>query len=179
ANTEGWGMYSEAIMKEHFPLEGQFATLRTRLMRLARAFLDPMVNLGLLEPHQAKQILMLAHLLSEPLASSEVDRYKHHHWAPRSRTHRCDGLQLRASLSDCSDERRGLFSTRSWHVAAITRERRQVARRPRSSQRGGLSRRLHCRRQHRRPKQGTALSLSWPPTQTDTKPECTESTSFA
>lgn len=75
ANIEGWGMYSEAIMKEHFPLEGQFATLRSRLTRTARAFLDPMVNLGLLEPHQVKHILMRDLLLSEPLASSEVDRY--------------------------------------------------------------------------------------------------------
>lgn len=75
ANVEGWGMYSEAIMKEHIPLEGQFSTLRSRLMRTARAFLDPMVNLGLLEPHQVKQVLMRDLLLSEPLASSEVDRY--------------------------------------------------------------------------------------------------------
>ena len=75
ANIEGWGMYSEAIMKEHFPLEGQFSTLRSRLTRTARAFLDPMVNLGLLEPHQVKHILMRDLLLSEPLASSEVDRY--------------------------------------------------------------------------------------------------------
>ncbi len=54
ANTEGWGLYAEAIMQPHVPLEGQFFTLYMRLLRSARAFLDPMLNLGQLEPHQAK-----------------------------------------------------------------------------------------------------------------------------
>ena len=38
ANVEGWGLYAEAIMQEHLPLEGQFFTLYMRLLRAARGF---------------------------------------------------------------------------------------------------------------------------------------------
>lgn len=75
ANVEGWGMYSEAIMKEHFPLEGQLFTLYARSLRAARAFLDPMLNLGQMSPERAKQFLMEELVLSEPMATQEVDRY--------------------------------------------------------------------------------------------------------
>jgi uncharacterized protein (DUF885 family) len=75
ANVEGWGLYAEAIMKEHFPLEGQFFTLYMRLVRATRAFVDPMLNLGQLTPDQAKALLMRELLLSEPMATQEIDRY--------------------------------------------------------------------------------------------------------
>ena len=50
ANVEGWALYAEAVMKQYLPLEGQLGALQMRLMRAARAFLDPMLNLGLIEP---------------------------------------------------------------------------------------------------------------------------------
>lgn len=75
ANAEGWGLYSEAIMKEFLPLDGQLFSLQARLARAARAFLDPMLNLGLIEPEQALQYLMREVGLSKPMASSEIDRY--------------------------------------------------------------------------------------------------------
>jgi hypothetical protein len=74
-NVEGWALYSEAEMKPYFPLEGQLIGLQHRLMRAARAFLDPMVNLGMLTPEQVKQFLMNEVVLSEGLAKEETDRY--------------------------------------------------------------------------------------------------------
>lgn len=75
ANVEGWALYAEAVMKPYEPLEGQLATLQLRLMRAARAMLDPMLNLGLIEPDAAKRILTEEVVLSEPMAKQEVDRY--------------------------------------------------------------------------------------------------------
>jgi Bacterial protein of unknown function (DUF885) len=75
ANAEGWGLYSEAIMKSFVPPEGQLGILQFRLMRAARAFLDPMLNLGLIDPDSAKRVLMEQVVLSEPMAKQEVDRY--------------------------------------------------------------------------------------------------------
>ena len=75
ANVEGWALYAEAVMKEHLPLDGQLFTLQARLMRAARAFLDPMLNLGLIEPEQALSFIMNEIVISEPMARSEVDRY--------------------------------------------------------------------------------------------------------
>lgn len=75
ANVEGWALYAEAVMKQYLPLEGQIGSLQMRLMRAARAFLDPMLNLGLIEPDAAKRVLMDEVVLSEPMAKQEVDRY--------------------------------------------------------------------------------------------------------
>jgi uncharacterized protein (DUF885 family) len=75
ANIEGWALYAEAVMKKHLPLEGQIGSLQARLMREARAFLDPMLNLGMIQPDAAKRFLMEQVVLSEPMAQQEVDRY--------------------------------------------------------------------------------------------------------
>ncbi|MET3134347.1 uncharacterized protein (DUF885 family) [Oxalobacteraceae bacterium GrIS 1.11] len=75
ANVEGWGLYSEALLLPYMPAEGQLLSLQARLQRMARAFLDPMVNLGRVTPAAAKQFLMHEVVLSEPFAQSEVDRY--------------------------------------------------------------------------------------------------------
>ena len=75
ANVEGWGLYSEAIMMEYLPLEGQLFTLLGRLQRAARMFLDPMVNLGLLTPEEAVEFMVTQVGLSKAMANSEADRY--------------------------------------------------------------------------------------------------------
>jgi uncharacterized protein (DUF885 family) len=75
ANVEGWALYAEAVMKQYLPIEGQIGALQMRMLRAARAFLDPMLNLGLIEPDAAKRILVEDVMLSEPFAKSEVNRY--------------------------------------------------------------------------------------------------------
>jgi uncharacterized protein (DUF885 family) len=75
ANVEGWALYAEAVMKEYLPVEGRIGSLQMRMMREARAFLDPMLNLGMLEPDAALRFLMDEVMLSEPMAKQEVDRY--------------------------------------------------------------------------------------------------------
>jgi uncharacterized protein (DUF885 family) len=74
-NVEGWGLYSEAEMKPYFPLDGQLVGLQYRLLRAARAFLDPMVNLGQVTPEQVREVLLKDVVLSEGLAKEEVDRF--------------------------------------------------------------------------------------------------------
>src|SRR6266850_7409867 len=74
-NAEGWGLYAESIMIPYFPADGQLFALQLRLLRAARAFLDPMVNLGRMTPAEAKDFLMREVVLSEPMAQQEADRY--------------------------------------------------------------------------------------------------------
>lgn len=74
-NVEGWGLYSEALILPYMPPEGQLVSLQARLLRMARAMLDPQINLGRMTPAQAKDFLMKEVVLSEPFAQSEVDRY--------------------------------------------------------------------------------------------------------
>lgn len=74
-NAEGWGLYSEYLIKPYMPAEGQLASLDLRLLRAARAFLDPELQSGAVTPEQAKQVLMKDVVLSDAFASSEVERY--------------------------------------------------------------------------------------------------------
>jgi hypothetical protein len=74
-NVEGWGLYAESLMIPWFPPEGQLFSLQLRLLRAARAFLDPMVNLGRMTLDEAKAFLMREVALSEPFAQQEADRY--------------------------------------------------------------------------------------------------------
>ena len=74
-NAEGWALYAESLMIPYFPADGQMFGLQLRLLRAARAFLDPMVNLGRMTPSEAKAFLMREVALSEPMAQQEADRY--------------------------------------------------------------------------------------------------------
>ena len=75
ANVEGWAVYMEAVMEPYEPLDGQLFSLDDRLLRIARAFLDPMLNLGLMKPEEAKAFLVNEVALSETDAAGEVERY--------------------------------------------------------------------------------------------------------
>jgi len=75
ANIEGWALYAEAVMKQYLPIDGQIGALQMRMLRAARAYLDPMLNLGLIEPDAAKRVLTQEVMLSDAFAKSEIDRY--------------------------------------------------------------------------------------------------------
>ena len=75
ANVEGWGLYAEAVMRPYLPLEAQMISLQYRLMRAARMFLDPMLNLGLITPEEAKDLIMNDVAIGESWAQNEVERY--------------------------------------------------------------------------------------------------------
>ena len=75
-NIEGWALYAEEIIQPFLPVEGQFMTLWSRLVRSGRAFLDPGLNLGTITPEDARYILSQEIVLSEALVRSELERYQ-------------------------------------------------------------------------------------------------------
>lgn len=74
-NVEGWALYAEWMMVPYEPAGGQMIALQLRLLRAARAFLDPMLNLGLITRQQAHDILVNDVGLSEAFAREELDRF--------------------------------------------------------------------------------------------------------
>jgi hypothetical protein len=74
-NAEGWGLYSEWFMLPYMPDDGKLISLQLRLLRAARAFLDPELQQGKITPTQAMQILQRDVGLSEAFATEEVERY--------------------------------------------------------------------------------------------------------
>jgi uncharacterized protein (DUF885 family) len=74
-NAEGWGLYSEYIMQPYEPADGQLLTLQLRLLRAARAFLDPELQSGAVTPAQAYEVLEKDVVLSHAFAKEEVERF--------------------------------------------------------------------------------------------------------
>ncbi|MDP9078388.1 MAG: DUF885 domain-containing protein [Bacteroidota bacterium] len=74
-NVEGWGLYSEYISRPFFPAEGQLVSLDYRLLRAARAFLDPELQAGKVTQEQALHLLMTDVVQSHAFAQQEVQRY--------------------------------------------------------------------------------------------------------
>jgi hypothetical protein len=74
-NVEGWGLYAEYIMQPYEPLEGQLLTLQLRLLRAARAFLDPELQSGAVTPERAYEVLEKDVVLSHAFAKEEVERF--------------------------------------------------------------------------------------------------------
>ncbi|MGE5184517.1 MAG: DUF885 domain-containing protein [Acidobacteriota bacterium] len=79
-NAEGWGLYSEWLLYPYMPDDGKLISLQHRLLRSARAFLDPELQAGKVTPERAGQILRDDVVLSPALANEEVERYTF--WAP-------------------------------------------------------------------------------------------------
>ena len=74
-NVEGWGLYSEWVMQPYEPVDGQLETLQLRLLRDARAFLDPELQSGQVTQEQAYKVLEGDVAISHAFATEEVERY--------------------------------------------------------------------------------------------------------
>jgi uncharacterized protein (DUF885 family) len=75
ANVEGWGLYSEYLILPFMPPEGQLVSLDYRLLRAARAFLDPELQAGKIQPADAYRVLEQDVVQSHAFAQEEVERY--------------------------------------------------------------------------------------------------------
>ena len=74
-NVEGWGLYAEWMMLPYMPAEGQLISLQFRLLRAARAFLDPELHMGRVTPDEARRVLREDVVMSPAMTESEVERY--------------------------------------------------------------------------------------------------------
>jgi hypothetical protein len=74
-NVEGWGLYSEWMMLPFMPDDAKLVSLDYRLLRAARAFLDPELQQGKVTPEQAMQVLEKDVVCSLAFATEEVERF--------------------------------------------------------------------------------------------------------
>ena len=74
-NVEGWGLYSEYLIEPYMPPEGQLVSLDLRLQRAARAFLDPELQVGKIQPEEAYRVMEQDVVLSHAFAQEEVERF--------------------------------------------------------------------------------------------------------
>ncbi len=74
-NVEGWALYAEAEMQPYLPLDGQLIALQFRLLRAARAFLDPGLQQGTISLDEARRVLTAEVVLTDANATQELQRY--------------------------------------------------------------------------------------------------------
>jgi uncharacterized protein (DUF885 family) len=74
-NVEGWGLYAEWFMLPYMPDEGKLVSLDYRLLRAARAFLDPELEERNVTPEQAMKLLEDDVVCSKAFATEEVERF--------------------------------------------------------------------------------------------------------
>jgi uncharacterized protein (DUF885 family) len=74
-NAEGWGLYSEWMMEPYEPADGRLITLQLRLLRDARAYIDPELQAGTLTSADAYKVLENDVVLSHAFATEEVERF--------------------------------------------------------------------------------------------------------
>jgi uncharacterized protein (DUF885 family) len=73
--VEGWGLYAEYLIEPYMPPEGQLISLDLRLQRAARAFLDPELQSGKIQPEDAYRVMEKDVVLSHAFAKEEVERF--------------------------------------------------------------------------------------------------------
>ena len=96
-NVEGWGLYAEYLVRPYEPVEGQLITLQFRLLRAARAYLDPELQSGKITPEQAYDVLEKDVMLSYAFAKEEGTVH-----VPLARAG--EQLLLRIHAASCSTE---------------------------------------------------------------------------
>jgi uncharacterized protein (DUF885 family) len=114
--SEGWGLYSEEMMRQ----EGFFTDPRhelcqvdARLFRAARIVVDTSLHLGDMSVEEAVQFMMTKASLSEPTARAEVARYCT--WPTQASSYLTGSLEIERIRDRWMAERRG--SLREFHDA--------------------------------------------------------------
>lgn len=74
-NVEGWALYAEAETQPYLPIDGQLIALQFRLLRAARAFLDPGLQQGTVNFEEARRVLVEEVVMTEANAEQELQRY--------------------------------------------------------------------------------------------------------
>jgi len=113
-NVEGWGLYSEWFMLPYMPDEGKLVSLQLRLLRAARAFLDPELQEGKVTPEQAMQVLENDVVLSKAFATEEVERFTFR--MPGQAVSYFDGLTRLLEIREAAEKAMGAkFDVKKFH----------------------------------------------------------------
>ena len=113
-NVEGWGLYSEWFLLPYMPDDGKLISLQFRLLRAARAFLDPELQQGKITPEQAMRTLENDVVTSEAFANEEVERFTFR--SPGQAVSYFDGfMRLRNLRADVERELGPQFNAQRFH----------------------------------------------------------------
>ena len=113
-NVEGWGLYAEWFMLPYMPDDAKLVSLDFRLLRAARAFLDPELQQGKITPEQAMQVLEKDVVCSKAFATEELERFTF--GAPGQAVSYFDGLTRLLEIRQAAEKALGpKFNAQKFH----------------------------------------------------------------
>ncbi|MDF1678665.1 MAG: DUF885 domain-containing protein [Legionellaceae bacterium] len=117
-NHEGWALYAEDLIYPYVDIEAQFGILQMRLLRIARYFLDPMVQQGLASRNDV--INYLHHEIGISRAFAEVEYQRYAYIAPGQATAYYHGLLKIKALKTALTETLGDLSPKCFHDTLLS-----------------------------------------------------------
>lgn len=113
-NVEGWGLYAEWFMLPYMPDDAKLVSLDFRLLRAARAFLDPELQQGKVTQEQAMQVLEKDVVCSKAFATEELERFTF--GAPGQAVSYFDGLTRILEIRQAAEKAMGpKFNAQKFH----------------------------------------------------------------
>jgi hypothetical protein len=113
-NVEGWGLYAEWFMLPYMPDDAKLVSLDFRLLRAARAFLDPELQQGKVTQEQAMQVLEKDVVCSKAFATEELERFTF--GAPGQAVSYFDGLTRLLEIRQSAEKALGpKFNVQKFH----------------------------------------------------------------
>ncbi len=117
-NHEGWALYAEDLVYPYVSMEAQFGILQMRLLRIARYFLDPLVQQN--KATKADVIAVLHDEIGISKALAEVEYQRYAYIAPAQATTYYHGLLKIRALKKALTEELGELSAQCFHDTLLS-----------------------------------------------------------
>jgi uncharacterized protein (DUF885 family) len=117
-NHEGWALYAEDLIYPYVDIEAQFGIVQMRLLRIARYFLDPLVQQN--KATEADVIAVLHDELGISQALAEVEYQRYAYIAPAQATTYYHGLLKIRALKKALTEDIGELSSQCFHDTLLS-----------------------------------------------------------
>ena len=117
-NHEGWALYAEDLIYPYVDMEAQFGILQMRLLRIARYFLDPLVQQN--QATKSDVIAILHDELGISKAFSEVEYQRYAYIAPAQATTYYHGLLKIKALKKALINELGELSPQCFHDTLLS-----------------------------------------------------------
>jgi uncharacterized protein (DUF885 family) len=117
-NVEGWALYAEDLVFPYLDLEEKFIALQTRLWRVARYYLDPMVQIAQASSEDVIRVFHENLGVSKKMAELEYQRYAYR--SPGQATAYYEGLLMINKLKDDLQQKYGKLNLKCFNDTFVS-----------------------------------------------------------
>lgn len=118
-NCEGWAHYTEYLMRPYYDKGAQLGAIRDQLLRSARLFLDPQLNLGRITFEDVVKFYTEKVGFTMEVAKSEAERYSYRMPA-QATTYRYGSLKIAEARDQLERELQDRFTLKKFHDTFVS-----------------------------------------------------------